>query len=286
MREIELDLDVEPARITADFVRLAEEYGVEFESGDVAKLGLYLAMLLRANESFNLTAIRDESEAWVRHIFDSLTLLPVVADAAQSAPSGDVEESEAGDDGDAEPSAEGRPISVIDVGSGGGLPGLPLAIAMPEVRFTLLEPTGKKIEFLRRAVEKLSLTNVKVVQERAERAAHDRGEKVSQGGRTSRAGGHREIYDLAIARAVGPLATIAELTVPFARVGGKVALIKGQKAEDELKEGEAALHLLKAVHAATVDTPTGKIVILEKSSATPKMYPRADGEPKRKPLGL
>lgn len=269
-------------------MRLAEEYGIEFESGDVAKLGLYLSMLLRANESFNLTAIRGEVEAWTRHIFDSLTLLPVVADAAQPVTaSGQGQESESGDDVEAGASAEGGPLaSVIDVGSGGGLPGLPLAIVMPDVRFTLLEATGKKVEFLRRAVEKLGLRNVAVVQERAERAAHDRGEKVSQGGQSTRRGGHREMYDLAIARAVGPLATIAELTVPFAKVGGKIALIKGQKADEELKEGEPALHLLKAVHGATIDTPTGRIVVLEKSSATPKMYPRADGEPKRKPLGL
>lgn len=261
VREIELDLAVTPAAPTEDFFDLAGSFGIEFEPGDAEKLGLYLAMLMRANESFNLTAVKDQAEAWTRHIFDSLTLLPVLAELPENG-------------------------LVIDVGSGGGLPGLPLAICSPQLRFTLLEATGKKAEFLRRAVEQLGLTNVRIAQERAERAGHDRGDKVSTGGTTARQGGLREAYDLAVARAVGPLATIAELTVPFVKVGGRAALIKGQKADEELAQAGPALHLLKAVHAATVDTPTGRIVILEKSSATPRMYPRPDGEPKRKPLGL
>ncbi|MCC6676288.1 MAG: 16S rRNA (guanine(527)-N(7))-methyltransferase RsmG [Phycisphaerales bacterium] len=261
MREVELDLNVAPAKPTEDFIDLAGSFGIEFEPGDTERLGHYLSMLMKANEAFNLTAVKDVGEAWMRHIFDSLTLLPVLAELPEG----------------------GR---VIDVGSGGGLPGLPLAICSPQLRFTLLEATGKKAEFLRRAVEKLGLANVRIAQERAERAGHDRGDKVSAGGITTREGGLREAYDLAVARAVGPMATIAELTVPFVKIGGRVALIKGQKAEEELAQAGPALHLLKVVHAATVETPTGRIVILEKSSATPKMYPRPDGEPKRKPLGV
>lgn len=261
VREVELDLGVTPSKPTEDFFDLAGAFGIEFEPGDTDRLGLYLSMLLRANESFNLTAVKEEAEAWTRHIFDSLTLLPVLAELPEG----------------------GR---VIDVGSGGGLPGVPLAICSPRLKFTLLEATGKKAEFLRRAVERLELTNVRVVQERAERAGHDRGEKVSTGGITAREGGLREAYDLAVARAVGPMATIAELTVPFVSIGGRVALIKGQKADEELAQAGPALHLLKVVHAVTVDTPTGRIVIFEKSSATPRMYPRPDGEPKRKPLGV
>lgn len=261
IREVELDLEVQPVAPTQDFLDLAGSFGIEFEPRDLEQLGLYLAMLMRANESFNLTAIKDPAEAWKRHLFDSLTLLPVLAELPDAA-------------------------RIIDVGSGGGLPGIPLAIASPLVHFTLLEATGKKAEFLRRAVEKLAIANTRVVQERAERAGHDRGEKVSIAGETTRQNALRETFDLAIARAVGPLATLAELTLPFVKVGGRAALIKGQKADEELEQAKPALHLLKAVHAATIDTPTGRIVVLEKSSATPKSYPRADGEPKRKPLGL
>lgn len=246
-----------------EFLDAASALGIEFEGSDLARLGLYLAALLETNKTTNLTAIRDEKEAWTRHILDSLTLLAPLADLSEQA-------------------------RVIDVGSGGGLPGIPLAIVLPSVRFTLLEATGKKAEFLKAMVSFLKLSNAVVVQERAERAAHQRGEKSDKGART---GGHREAYDAVVARAVGRLHSLAELTVPFAKApaagqaAGLVLLIKGQKAEEELVEAQEALHVLKAVHTTTLDTPTGRIVVLEKGAATPRIYPRADGEPTRVPLG-
>jgi 16S rRNA (guanine527-N7)-methyltransferase len=169
-------------------------------------------MLLKANEALNLTAITDPQEAWTRHILDSLTLLPLLAELPEGA-------------------------KVIDVGSGGGLPGLPLAIVMPHLSFTLLEATGKKIEFLRAAAAGLGLSNVSVIQDRAEQMGQDRGERNA----TGREGGHREAYDAVTARAVGRLAVLAELTVPLAKAeGGLVLLIKGQKADEELTEAAEA----------------------------------------------
>jgi 16S rRNA (guanine527-N7)-methyltransferase len=214
-------------------------------------------MLLKANDAVNLTAVTDAQDAWSKHILDSLTLLPMLADLPEGA-------------------------KVIDVGSGGGLPGLPVAIVMPHLAFTLLEATGKKVEFLRAAAAALGLKKITVIQGRAEQMGQDRGERSA----TGRDGGHREAYDAVTARAVGRLAVLAELTVPFAKAeGGLVLLIKGQKADDELAEAAEALHELKAVHAATVNTPTGRVVVLEKRSATPKMYPRRDGEPAKAPIG-
>ncbi len=254
-----------PLVAPAPFLAAAEELGVEFEPGDVDRLGRYLAMLLSANESaLNLTAITDPDQAWTRHILDSLALLPLLADLADGA-------------------------KVIDVGTGGGLPGLPLAIVLPHLRFTLLEATGKKIDFLRAAVKSLALQNVTIINDRSERLAHDRGMRSPSGERT---GGHREAYDAVTARAVGRLATLAELTVPFAKAvtgeapGGLILLIKGQKADEELAEAKEALHQLKVVHSDTIDTPTGRVVVLDKRSATPKLYPRKDGEPARSPLGV
>lgn len=231
--------------------------GIDFEPGDLDRLGRFLAMLLAANETMNLTAIKDPAEAWTRHVADSLTLLPALAQL----------------------SAGSR---VIDVGSGGGLPGLPLAIVLPHLRFTLLDSTGKKAEFVRRAAAALGLSNVEVIADRAERLAHDRGARAVEG----RAGGHREAYDAVIARAVGRLPTLLELTVPFAKVGAPLLLIKGEQADAEVAEAKGALHLLKASHVQTIATPTGRIVVIEKGAATPKLYPRADGEPKRVPLGV
>ncbi len=250
-----------PLAPTTEFLTAAAALGIEFEPGDLEKLGRYLALLLEVNQTTNLTAIREPDAAWMKHILDSLTLLPVLSTL---------------EDGD----------RVLDVGSGGGLPGIPLAITLPSLRFTLLEATGKKAEFLRRAATELGLANVTVLQSRAETAAHDRGVRTAKG----RTEGHREAYSAVVARAVGRLAVLAELTVPFARSPGEgrapglIALIKGQRADEELAEASYALHQLKAVHSATLDTPTGRIIMLEKGAATPRMYPRRDGEPARAPI--
>lgn len=258
-----------PLAPTQAFLEGAAALGIEFEAGDVERLGAYLALLLETNKRFNLTAVTDPDEAWVRHILDSLTLLPLLAEAQE----------------EAQDRGEAGALRVIDVGSGGGLPGVPLAIVMPGVRFTLLETTGKKAAFLREAAAALGLGNVEVVQERAEVLGQDRGERVDRAGRTEREHGHREAYDAAVARAVGPMAVIAELTVPLVKVGGRVLLIKGQKAAEELAAAKQALYLLHAQHAGTVETPTGRIVVLEKARPTPRAYPRRSGEPKRAPLG-
>jgi 16S rRNA (guanine527-N7)-methyltransferase len=218
-------------------------------------------MLLAANDALNLTAVTDPEQAWTRHIFDSLTLLPALADLPDEA-------------------------RVIDVGTGGGLPGIPLALCMPHLGFTLLDATAKKVAYLRAVADALSLSNVRVVEGRAEVVGHDRGERLNTPAGFKRGQGHRESYDAVTARAVGRLATLAELTVPFAKPGGRVLLVKGTQADDELAEAAKALHLLKATHDATLDTPTGRIVVLSKTSATPKIYPRRDGEPKRAPLGV
>ena len=235
----------------------AARIGVEFDSHDVEKLGLFLAALLKANQRANLTSITDAETAWKRHILDSLSLMGVLADLPEGA-------------------------RVLDVGSGGGLPGIPLAICMPGHRVTLLEATGKKCDFLRAAIRLLGLVNVTVLQGRAEVLAHDRGRRDSSGPRTA---GHREAYDVVVARAVGRLNILAELTVPFARVGGIVALIKGAQAAQESEEAGEALRQLKVVVLEPVLTPFNTILVLEKNSATPKTYPRGDGEPARAPLG-
>jgi 16S rRNA (guanine527-N7)-methyltransferase len=236
-----------PLQPTEEFTSACTAQGIEFEPGDVERLGAYLSLLLETNKSFNLTAVTDPAHAWMRHIFDSLTLLAILAELPEG--------------GDGSP--------VIDVGSGGGLPGLPLAICLPRIKFTLLEATGKKADFLKRAAAELSLANVTVVAERAEHAGQ---------------GSLRESFDVAVARAVGPLSVIAELTVPLVKIGGQVLLIKGQKAPEELAEAKKALHMLHVVHAGTVETPTGRIVVLDKPRKTPAAYPRRDGEPKRDPL--
>ncbi len=228
------------------FAGACAEIGIEFEPGDIERLGRYLALMLEANKATNLTAITESDHAWLRHIQDSLTLLPLLAELSQGS-------------------------RVIDVGSGGGCPGIPLATCMPHLHFALLEATGKKAAFLEQVVERLALTNVTVLNGRAETFAAFKSP-------------HREAYDVAIARAVGPLSVVAELTVPFVKMGGQTLLIKGQKAEEELEAAAGALHTLKVVHSGTIETATGRIIVLDKRVATPRTYPRRNGEPKRVPL--
>ncbi len=232
------------------FLSAARDLGIVFDPGDVQRLGRYLALLLEANRSFNLTAITQPDEAWTRHILDALTLVPLLAQV--QSPS--------------------RP-RVIDIGSGGGVPGIPLAIVLAAMDFVLLEATGKKAQFLRAAALDLGLHNATVIQGRAEALGQDHR-------------GHRERYDAATVRAVGHLAVVAELAAPLVRPGGLVLAVKGAKAETELAEAAKAFGLVGARHAATIPTPTGRVVVLEKATRTPRMYPRRDGEPKRSPLGL
>jgi len=231
--------------IPADLESRLSALNIALESDDVSRLDAFLTMLLKRNEDFNLTAIREVSQAWERHILDSLTLLGPLA------------------------SADAR--TVADVGSGGGLPGIPLAICMPETTFTLIEATGKKANFLREVIAALNITNAIVVQERAETLGQDHHE-------------FREKFDAVIARAVGPMRVLLELTVPLVRVGGVVLAVKGQKAEAELAEAKPALHKLHSSHVQTIPTPTGRIVVVEKQRTTPRLYPRNPGEPKRRPL--
>ena len=161
---------------------------------------------------------------------------------------------------------------MIDVGSGGGLPGIPLAIAMPDATFALLEATGKKAAFLADVVEELGLDNVTIIAERAETVGKPDG-------------GFRDAADAVIARAVGPLCVLLELTLPLARVGGLVLAIKGRRAEEELVEAEVALRVLKGERVSCERSETGTVVAIRKIGETPRRFPRRPGEPKRSPIG-
>lgn len=229
---------------TEEFLNASSELGINFESEDIEKLGRYLYLLLEKNKSFNLTAIKEPSEAWMRHILDSLSLLPYIHQTNAK--------------------------KIIDVGSGGGVPGIPLAITCPESDFVLLDSTGKKADFLKSVADDLKLNNVSVVNDRAEIA-----------GRQTE---HREKYDLVIARALGRLPVLLELTIPLAVIGGNILAIKGEQAQAEIEESKSALHRL---HSSVVDmskTPTGTIIVIKKQRKTPAIYPRKVGEPKHNPL--
>lgn len=237
----------------AIFFEHCEAFGIALEPEEVERQARFLGIMLAANAVLNLTSIREPAGAWVKHTFDALTLVGIAQGLREDEPD--------------------RPLAIADVGSGGGVPAIPLAIAMSDCQFVLVEATAKKVAFLQHAVRELGLPNVEVVNERAE--------VVGQAHKT-----HRGAYDMVTARALGPLAVASELTVPLAKPGGLIALVKGDRAEAELDEAKQALHLLHAACAGIVDTPTGNIVVLESLRKVPRDYPRRVGEPKRVPLGV
>jgi len=225
--------------------------GLDLPAEALARLAEYLDLLLTANQRTNLTAIKDLDTAWRRLITDSLTLLPGLEVLEATA-------------------------KVIDVGTGGGLPGMPLAIARPDLTFTLLDATGKKVAFLQSCIQTLGLKHVTAIQARAEVLGHETE--------------HRHRYDLATVRAVGKVAEVAEYCLPFVRVGGRVLAMKGAAAERELAGAGDALSILGAGDIAVIDAyPNGfdselVIVSMFKERQTPKAYPREPGVPKKTPL--
>jgi len=235
-----------------DFVNTdLEKIGLSLEPVELETLAAYLDLLLDENTRVNLTGIRDRDEAWRRHIIDSLTLFAGLADLPDNA-------------------------TVIDVGSGGGLPGIPLAITNPRLKFTLLEATGKKARFLERCAGELNLTNVTVVNDRAEYAG--------------KGNPYRQDYDAAVCRAVGPLRELLEYTLPFVKVDGILLAMKGPTVEKELRDAGDALAVLGGGEVQVIDAyPEGfnidtVIVVVDKDRPTPYEYPRLPGTPRREPL--
>lgn len=215
------------------------------------QLAAYLFLMLETNKKFNLTAIKEPEQAWQRHIVDSLTLVPGLIEW----PAGS---------------------TIIDVGTGGGLPGIPLAIVLPHLKVTLLETTGKKAKFCQQAVDELGLTNITVINDRAENL----GQHMQ----------YREKYDMAVSRAVGPMRILLEFMLPLVKIGGWMYALKGPALEQELVAAGEALTKLGAGEVVAVPAyPEGfdnnsVVVGIEKADRTPKMYPRLPGIPKQQPL--
>ena len=211
--------EVSPLPIPADFEARLAGLGVTLDDDAKTKLAAFLSLLLAMNERVNLTAITEPEAAWTRHALDALSLVPELAGLPRGA-------------------------RVLDVGSGGGVPGIPLAIARPDLRVTLLDATEKKVAFMRAAAAKLELKNVDAVSGRAEEAKLGR------------------VFDVVVARAVAKIATLLGWTAPFAKKDGRLLFIKGERADAELGEAKGALRRFRCEHERTVLTPTGRVVVL------------------------
>ena len=212
------------------------------------KIAAYHEMLLSANRDMNLTRVpEDENEAVDRNYIDSLTLLKHISAAA----------------------------SVIDVGSGAGLPGIPLSIALPETRFTLLDSQKKRVEFLKSVIDALHLN--------AE-AAHGRAEDFA------RKPQYRDAFDFAVARAVAETRELCELMLPFVKTGGYMLALKGPAAKDEVESAQNAITELKGelsgVYDAVIPDRDWRHTVIKilKIAPTPERYPRRAGVIEKRPL--
>lgn len=212
-----------------------------------APLEAFSRMLLEKNQVMNLTAITDPRDVAALHLLDSLALTGFTG-------------------------LEGK--KVVDVGTGAGFPGMPLAIAVPSAQVTLLDSLGKRIDFLGECCRELGVENVQCVHQRAEEFA----------------GEHRENFDLALSRAVAALPVLCELCLPLVKTGGEFLAMKSVDTEEEITSAKTAVKLLggKIRYVRDYAIPTTdvvhRVVCIQKVSPTPKKYPRRFALIKKQPL--
>jgi 16S rRNA (guanine527-N7)-methyltransferase len=212
---------------------------------------MYADELIAWNQHTNLTAITDPEAIEARHFLDSLSCLLVI----KNRPPG---------------------LRVIDIGTGAGFPGLPLKIVCPGLALTLVEATGKKVDFLNHIIAALKLERVTVLNARAEALGQDQA--------------HRERYDWVLARAVAGMRTLAEYLLPLCKIGGNCLAQKGENAHQEAADAQAVIQLLggRLRQLTPVELPTVAethyLVDMYKVAATPSQYPRRPGIPAKRPL--
>lgn len=229
-------------------IELANNIGINLQEKDVHKFYSYMNLLLEWNEKINLTAITEMDDVILKHFIDSITVLRYIDENN----------------------------SVVDVGTGAGFPGIPIAILKPNCEITLLDSLNKRILFLKDVIEKIELKNAKTVHSRAEDFGQSRA--------------NREKFDVSISRAVANLAVLVEYLLPLVKVGGRCICMKGANADEEIDNAKFAIKQLggKIVKVEKLNLPGSDmertIVVIEKIGETPAKYPRKAGLPAKMPL--
>jgi 16S rRNA (guanine527-N7)-methyltransferase len=229
----------------------AAELGVSLDATAVSRFLELLALLQDAGRQLNLTAVREPEAIVRRHFLESLALGVLLEQRSLLSPG----------------------TRMLDLGSGGGFPGLPLKLLQPQIALYLLEATAKKAGFLHQAIAELELSEAYVLAGRAETLARDAALRGS--------------FDVVSARAVAHLAALVELALPFLRLDGTLAAIKGSRTREEIQEAQAALSLCggEVVETAAVPgTMALRVVLVRKVRETPSRFPRRPGQPAAHPL--
>lgn len=235
---------------TTQFSKDLTDLNIHLTEKQVEQFLVYFEMLTEWNKVVNLTAITEYEDVMKKHFIDSISLVKA-CDLTGN-------------------------LSVIDIGTGAGFPGLALKIAFPELKIVLLDSLNKRIRFLNEVIEKLGLQRVETVHGRAEDyAKQDK---------------HRESFDLCVSRAVANLSTLSEYCLPFVKVGGFFISYKSEKVVEELQSAEHAISLLggkveKQVEFTLPDSDIYRnLLVVKKMKGTPSKYPRKAGLPGREPL--
>lgn len=240
---------------TDDFQKKCDVFGINLSKEQTEKFMDYYELLVEWNSFMNLTAITDFNEVVLKHFVDSLAIFQVPVFQKR---------------------LEGSDISVIDVGTGAGFPGIPLKIVFPDIKVTLLDSLNKRIKFLNEVIEKLNLENIESVHSRAEDLA------VKQD--------YREQYDFCVSRAVANLSVLAELCIPFVKKEGYFISYKSEKIKEEVSVGKKAISILggKTQSILEYQLPDSdmnrSLLLIRKEKNTPKKYPRRAGTPAKEPL--
>ena len=235
---------------TEQFEKDLQEWGIVLSEKQVQQFLTYYEMLTEWNQIMNLTAITEYDEVLKKHFVDSLSLSRAFTFSDS--------------------------LSLIDVGTGAGFPGLPLKIAYPQLKITLLDSLNKRVQFLNAVIEKLGLQDIEAVHGRAEDFARN--------------GSYREKFDLCVSRAVANLTTLSEYCLPFVKTGGNFISYKSEKVGEEIRQAEKAIALLGGSLEKQVELylPGSDIyrnlVVIQKKTASPKKYPRKAGLPSKEPL--
>ncbi|MGB3635839.1 MAG: 16S rRNA (guanine(527)-N(7))-methyltransferase RsmG, partial [Rubrobacteraceae bacterium] len=232
--------------------RQAEAWGVRLGNNESEVLLRYARQLGDYREA-NIVGTRDASRLLIDHVLDSLSCL--LSESVR------------------------RERELVDIGSGGGLPGIPLKIVRPDLALTLVEATGKKARFLEQVVGELTLDGTEVVNERAETLGHEQA--------------YRGKYNVATARALAPLSTLCEYCLPLVRKGGCLVAMKAAPDKNEIEAGRKAAKVLGAEISDFIEVefipelPAKRrcLVVMGKVEETPMEYPRRAGVPKKNPLG-